>query len=71
VEGVIMGDMEFIKLATGERTRFMQDGTVIKDQIDPPRVEFCDKCETLKTFEFGRFEYVMGMPELWFCMDCK
>lgn len=66
-----MGSMEFIKLSTGERTFIDIDGTVVKDQVTPPKVEFCDKCETLKSFEFGRYDYVMGSPELWFCMDCK
>jgi hypothetical protein len=67
----LMGDMEFIKLDTGERTRFMADGTVIKDQVDPPKIDWCDRCQSWKSVEFGRFDYVMGSPELWYCMECK
>jgi hypothetical protein len=70
-EGIIMGDLEFIKIATGERTRFMSDGTVIKDQVEPIKMEWCDRCQSWKSFEFGRFDYVMGSPELWYCMECK
>lgn len=66
-----MGDMEMIKLNTGERTIYKADGSVIKDEVDPPKVEWCDKCETFKRFDGGRFETVMGLPELWFCESCK
>ena len=66
-----MGEMELIKLSTGERTIFQTDGSVIKDQIDPPKVEFCDKCETFKQHEFGRYEGSQGLTMLWFCMECK
>lgn len=66
-----MGDMEMIKLSTGERTIYKVDGSVIKDEVDPPKVEWCDKCETFKRFDGGRFETVMGLPELWFCESCK
>lgn len=67
----LMADMEMIKIATGERTRFMQDGTVVKDQIEPPKIEWCDRCETFKRFDGGRYDYVMGSPELWYCEACK
>ena len=66
-----MGDMEMIKLSTGERTIYKADGTVIKDELDPPRVEFCDKCQTFKRFDGGAYQLVMGLPELWFCEPCK
>ena len=67
----LMADMEMIKIATGERTRFMQDGSVVKDQIEPPKIEWCDRCETFKRFDGGRYDTVMGSPELWYCVDCK
>lgn len=67
----LMGAIEFIKLNTGERTRIDIDGTVVKDQITPPKVEFCDRCEMFKSFEFGRYDFVMGSAELWYCMECK
>jgi hypothetical protein len=70
-KGIIMGDMEFIKLSTGERTRFMRDGSVVKDQVDPPKIEWCDRCETFKRFDGGRYDFVMGSAELWYCELCK
>ena len=72
VEGTkLMADMEMIKIATGERTRFMRDNSVIKDQVDPPKIEWCDRCETFKRFDGGRYDTVMGSPELWYCELCK
>ena len=67
----VMADMEMIKIATGERTRFMIDGSVLKDQVDPPKIEWCDRCETFKRFDGGRYDTVMGSPELWYCELCK
>ena len=67
----VMADMEMIKIATGERTRFMADGSVLKDQVDPPKIEWCDRCETFKRFDGGRYDTVMGSPELWYCELCK
>ncbi len=67
----VMADMEMIKIATGERTRFMADGSVVKDQVDPPKIEWCDRCETFKRFDGGRYDFVMGSPELWYCELCK
>lgn len=66
-----MSDMEMIRIATGERTRYMANGEVIEDIIAPPKIEYCDRCETLKRAEFGRYDFVMGMPELWYCQACK
>ena len=72
VEGArVMADMEMIKIATGERTRFMADGSVLKDQVDPPKIEWCDRCETFKRFDGGRYDFVMGSAELWYCELCK
>lgn len=67
----LMGSMEFIKLNTGERTRIDIDGTVVKDQIDPPRIEWCDRCEAFKRFDGGRYEYVQGLEQIWICELCK
>ena len=67
----VMADMEMIRIATGERTRFMSDGSVLKDQVDPPKIEWCDRCETFKRFDGGRYDTVMGSPELWYCELCK
>jgi hypothetical protein len=67
----LMADMEMIKIATGERTRFMADGSVVKDEVDPPKIEWCDRCETFKRSDGGRYDFVMGSPELWYCELCK
>jgi hypothetical protein len=66
-----MADMEMIKIATGERTRFMIDGSMIKDRVDPPKVEWCDRCEAFKSFAGGRYEYVQGLEQIWICELCK
>ena len=67
----MMADMEMIKIATGERTRFMSDGTIKTDQVDPTRVEWCDRCEAFKLFAGGRYEYVQGLEQIWICELCK
>jgi len=67
----VMADMEMIKIATGERTRFLAYGRVIKDEVDPPKIEWCDRCETFKRFDGGRYDFVMGSPEMWYCELCK
>lgn len=66
-----MGELEIIKIATGERTIIQMDGTVIKDQIDPPKVEWCDRCESFKSMLAGTYDKVMGTDELWYCAACK
>jgi len=67
----VMGEMQIIKLDTGDRTTFQIDGSEIKDQIDPPKIEWCDRCETFKRLDGGRYDFVMGSPELWYCELCK
>jgi len=65
-----MAEMEMINLNTGEKTRFEIDGTVIKEQT-PISINWCDKCETWKPLEFGRYDGDRGLSMLWFCMECK
>ena len=67
----VMGEMQIIKLDTGERTIFQTDGSVIKDQIDPPKIEWCDRCQSFKELQYGRYDKVMGSNELWYCEACK
>ena len=69
--GQIMGELEIIKLNTGERTIFQTDGSVIKDQVPPPKIEWCDRCQSFKEAEFGRYDKVMGSNELFYCLACK
>jgi len=63
----LMGEMEIIKLNTGERTIIEIDGTVIKDQIDPPVIDWCDKGQHYAQKSNGK--YIDDM--LWYCLDCK
>jgi hypothetical protein len=72
VEGAkLMGSIEFIKLNTGERTTIKHDGSIEKDQVEIPKIEWCDRCQSWKSFDFGRYDFVMGSAELWYCMECK
>ena len=68
--GVIMGDMEMIKIATGEKTVFKADGTVIKE-ANPISIEWCDRCEIWKQLEFGRYITHLGELLIWECGECK
>jgi hypothetical protein len=66
-----MGAIEFIRLNTGERTTIEADGTMIKDTIEPPMLEWCDKCESWRDKLFGSLQKVNGESIAWFCLDCK
>jgi hypothetical protein len=68
--GITVGEMQMINLSTGEKTTFQIDGTVIKEQT-PVSINWCDKCETWKPLEFGRYDGAQGLTMLWFCLECK
>ena len=68
--GIAVGEMQIIKLNTGQKTTYQIDGTVIKEQT-PVSINWCDKCETWKPLEFGRYDGAQGLTMLWFCMECK
>lgn len=68
--GVIMGDMEMIKLSTGEKTIFKADGTVIREQ-NPISIDWCDRCQMWKPLEFGSYTTVDGLKLIWECGECK
>ena len=68
--GVIVGEMEIIKLNTGQKTTYKIDGTVIKEQT-PISINWCDKCESWKPLEFGRYDGAQGLTMLWICQECK
>ena len=68
--GIAVGEMQIIKLNTGQKTTYQIDGTVIKEQT-PVSINWCDKCETWKPLEFGRYDGAQGLTMLWFCLDCK
>jgi hypothetical protein len=66
-----MGELQLIKISTGDRTTIQIDGTVIKDQVDPPQLEWCDRCQAWKQKEFGRYDGADDLTMLWSCMECK
>ena len=68
--GIAVGEMQIIKLNTGEKTTYQIDGTVIKEQTHVS-INWCDKCETWKPLEFGRYDGAQGLTMLWFCLECK
>jgi len=68
--GIAVGEMEIIKLNTGQKTTYKIDGTVIKEQ-NPISINWCDKCESWKPLEYGRYEGAQGLTMLWICMECK
>ena len=68
--GIAVGEMQIIKLNTGQKTTYKIDGTVIKEQT-PISINWCDKCESWKPLEFGRYDGAQGLTMLWFCLDCK
>ena len=65
--GVIMGDFEMIHLQTGERLRIDQDGTEIRDAVNPPAIEWCDRGQHFAPKYGGRDEYDI----LWICLECQ
>ena len=65
-----MGEMSFIEIATGEKTVIQIDGTIIKEQ-NPVKLEWCDKCQSWKEKEFGRFDGGQGLSLIWVCLECK
>ena len=68
--GVIMADMEMIKLSTGEKTVFKADGTVVHEP-NPISIEWCDRCEIWKPMAFGRYITHLGELLIWECGECK
>ena len=68
--GIAVGEMEIIKLNTGQKTTYKIDGTIIKEQ-SPISINWCDKCESWKPLEFGRYDGAQGLTMIWVCMECK
>lgn len=65
------GDLEIIRIDTGERRIIQMDGSEIRDTVPPPKIDFCDKCETFKSAMGGKYDYADGVPVLWYCEACK
>jgi len=68
--GIAMGEMEIIKLNTGEKTIYAIDGTIIKEQ-SPIEINWCDKCDKWKPKDFGRYDGAQGLDMIWICRECK
>ena len=68
--GLVLGEMEIIKLNTGEKTIYYINGTVIKEQ-NPIKINWCDKCEKWQPLEFGRYDGAQGLTMIWSCVECK
>ena len=65
------GDFEIIQISNGLRRVIQMDGTEIRDFVPPPKIDFCDKCETFKSSLGGKYDYADGVPVLWYCEACK
>jgi len=63
------GDFEMIRIATGERTVIKMDGTELRDQVDPPSIEWCDKGEHFSNRLHGGYTGE-GPSMLWICLEC-
>ena len=68
--GVAMGEMQIIKINTGETTTYAIDGTFINEQ-NTIEINWCDKCEKWKPKDFGRYDGAQGLDMIWLCVECK
>ena len=64
------GDFEMIKIATGERTIIGMDGSELRDQVNPPSIEWCDKGEHFSNRLHGGYTGE-GPSMLWICLECR
>ncbi len=65
--GLVMGDFEMIHLQTGERLRIERDGTELRDVVNPPAIEWCDRGQHFAAKLGGREEGGI----LWICLECQ
>ena len=63
------GDFEMIRVDTGERTIIKMDGTELRDQVNPPSIEWCDKGEHFSNRLHGGYTGE-GPSMLWICLEC-
>jgi hypothetical protein len=64
------GDLQIIKIATGERLTIAMDGSELRDQVSPPSIEWCDRGEHYANKINGSMTG-SGASELWICLDCQ
>lgn len=65
-----MAGIEFIKVATGQRLRIALDGSELRDSVDAPRVEWCDRGQHFASMPGGRYDGANGLNQLWLCQTC-
>ena len=63
----LMGEFEMIKISTGERLRIDKDGSELRDEVQPPAIEWCDKGQHYASKLGGTDVY----DTLWICLACK
>ena len=70
LEGSALVGAMSIEYPDGQKVTIDADGNMIRES-DPIDVEWCDKCESYKTFAKGAYEKADGLTILWFCEACK
>jgi hypothetical protein len=62
-----MGEIEIIKIATGDRLKIALDGSELRDQVPVPSIEWCDKGQHYASKLGGQDLY----DTLWICAACQ
>jgi hypothetical protein len=62
-----MAEFEMINISTGERLRIERDGTELRDEVQPPAVEWCDKGQHFASKLGGKDQQDI----LWICLACQ
>jgi hypothetical protein len=62
-----MGEFEMINTRSGERLRIDRDGTELRDVVNPPAIEWCDRGQHYAAKLGGREEGGI----LWICLECQ
>ena len=62
-----MGELEIIKIATGERLTIQRDGSELRDDVPTPSIDWCDRGQHYASKLGG--QYLDDM--LWYCAACK
>ena len=62
-----MAELEIIKVTTGERLTIARDGSELRDEVEPPSIEWCDKGQHYASKLGGQDVY----NTLWICLTCQ
>ena len=63
----LMGELEIIKIATGERLTIARDGSELRDDVPTPSIEWCDRGQHYAS-KLGGQDVA---DTLWICGSCK